>query len=103
MKMVMGNSISLSSSKEVIEYKVWKEVFQMYAHIFLIVMLEAAKTTGVKQDENNHNLRITHALGLVSMPGVLVSNQVFFLLQRKFFVKIVIHTINLCNFRLWER
>lgn len=36
------------------------------------------------------------------MPGLLILNHIFFLLQRKFFAKIIGHTINLCNFRLWK-
>ena len=34
----------------VIGHQTWKQMFQMFTHIFLVVMLEAAKTTGVEQD-----------------------------------------------------
>ena len=65
-------------------------------------MLEIAETTGVKQDENNHNLSITHTVGVVTMIGPLILNHIFFLLKCKFLAKIIGHTINLCNFRLWK-
>ena len=77
-------------------------MFQMFTDIFLIVMLETAETTGVKQDENNHNLSITHTVGVVTMIGLLILNHIFFLLKCKFLAKIIGHTINLCNFRLWK-
>ena len=51
----------------------------MFTDIFLIVMLETAETTGVKQDENNHNLSITHTVGVVTMIGLLILNHIFFL------------------------
>ena len=65
-------------------------------------MLEAAETTGVEQNKNDHNLHITHPIRLITMPGLLVFNHIFFLLKRKFLAKIIGHTINLCNFRLCE-
>ena len=37
-------------------------------------------TTGVKQDKNNHNLSITHTVGLVMMSGLLILNHIFLLL-----------------------
>ena len=70
--------------------------------ILLVVMLETTETTGVKQDLNNHNLGITHTVGFITMPGLLVLKHIFFLLQSKFLAKIISHTINLCNFRLWK-
>ena len=72
----------------------------MFANIFLVIMLEAAETTGVEQDKNNHNLGITHAVGLVAMFLFPVFNHNFFLLQCKFLEKIIGHTINFSNFRL---
>lgn len=74
----------------------------MFAHILFVIMLEAEETTGVEQNENNHNLCITHTVGCVTMLGRLILKHIFFLLQRKFFAKIIDHTINLCNFRLWK-
>ena len=74
----------------------------MFTDIFLVVMLETAETTGVKQDKNNHNLSITHTVGFVTMIGLLILNHIFFLLKCKFLAKIIGHTINLCNFRLWK-
>ena len=41
-------------------------------------------------------------LRFVTMPGFLILNHIFFLLQCKFLAKIIGHTINLCNFRLWK-
>ena len=70
----------------------------MFTDIFLVVMLETAETTGVKQDKNNHNLSITHTVGFVTMIGLLILNHIFFLLKCKFLAKIIGHTINLCNF-----
>lgn len=40
---------------------------QMLADIFLIIVFETSKNAGMKQDENNHNFRITHAVRLVAM------------------------------------
>ena len=65
-------------------------------------MLETAETTGVKPDWNNYNLSITHTVGVVTMLGLLILNHILFLLQYKFLAKIIGHTINLCNFRLWK-
>ena len=70
--------------------------------ILLVVMLETTETTGVKQYENHHNLSITHTVGFVTMTGLLILNHIFFLLQNKKKKKIIGHTINLCNFRLWK-
>ena len=47
-------------------------------------------------------LSIIHTVRLVMMPGFLILNHIFFLLQCKFLAKIIGHTINLCNFRLWK-
>ena len=74
----------------------------MFTDIFLVVMLETAKTIGMKQDKNNHNFSITHTVGLVTMSGLFILNHIFFLLQCKFLAKIISHTINLCSFRLWK-
>ena len=76
-----------------------KKVLQMFADIFLIVMLEAAETAGVEQDKNLHNLSATHTVGLVVMLLFLVFNHIFPLLQYKFPAKIIGQTINFCNFR----
>lgn len=76
--------------------------FQMFADILLVIMLEATKTTGMKQDKNHYNFSIAHAVWFVSLLGILIFNHIFFLLQRKFLAKIIGHTINLCNFRLCE-
>ena len=51
-------------------------------------MLEAAETTRVKQNKNDHNLHITHPIRLITMLGLLVFNHIFFLLKRKFLAKI---------------
>lgn len=53
--------------KTVIGHLTRKKVFQMFADILLVIMLEAAKATGMKQDKNNHNLNIAHAVQLVTM------------------------------------
>ena len=74
----------------------------MFAHIFFVVILETAEATGMEQDKNNHDLCITYTVGLVTMLLSLVFNHIFFLLQLKFLAKIIGHTINLCNFRLWK-
>lgn len=84
----------------VIGYQMWEKVFQMFAHILLVVMLEATEATGVEQDKNNHNFSITHAVGLVAMILFLVFNYIFSLLQYKFLTKIIVHTINLWIFKL---
>ena len=38
----------------------------------------------------------------MSLKAIHVFNHIFFLLKRKFLAKIIGHTINLCNFRLWK-
>ena len=92
----------LQFHKTVIGHPVRKQVFQMFADILFVIMLEAAETTGVEQNKNDHHLRITHPVRLITMPDLLVFNHIFFLLKRKFLAKIIGHTINLCNFRLWK-
>lgn len=69
---------------------------QILAGIFLIIVFETSKITGMKQDENNNNIRITHTVGFVTMLMGCVFNYIFFLLDSKFLANI----INLCNFRL---
>ncbi len=49
----------------------------MFTDVFLVVMLETAETTGVKQDKNNHNFSITHTVGLVMIPSLLILNHIF--------------------------
>ena len=44
-----------------------KQMGQMLADIFLIIVFEASKTAGMKQNENDYNFRITHTVRLVSM------------------------------------
>lgn len=73
---------------------------QMSAHILLVIVLEAVKTARVEQDKNDHNLCISYTVRLVTKPGLLVFNHIFFLLQRKFLAKIIGYTINFRNFRL---
>ncbi len=75
--------------KTVIGHQARKQVFQVFAYIFLVIMLEAAETAGVEQNENNHNLCIAHTVGLVTMSGFLIFNHIFFLSQRKFLAKII--------------
>lgn len=87
----------------IIGYLTRKQVFQMFAHLLLTIMLEAAETTRIEQNKNNHNLSITHAVGFVTLLASLIHKHIFFLLQRKFLAKTIGHTINLCNFRLWKR
>ncbi len=75
-------------------------MFQKFADISLIVMLETEENSEVEKNENNYNLSIIHTVGVVTtMPGLLILNHIFFLLQRKFLEKIIGHTINLCNFK----
>lgn len=51
----------------------------------------------IEQDKNNHNLSVAHVIGLVTMPISCLQSYIF-LLQRKFLVKFINHTINLSNF-----
>jgi len=61
----------------------------MFADILLVVRLEAAETAAMEQNKNDHDLRITHTVGLVTMLLLLVFNHIFFLLQYKFLAKII--------------
>lgn len=72
----------------------------MFADVLLAIMLKASKTTGMKQNENQHNFSITHAVGLIAVLKLLIFNHIFFLLQHKFLAKIICYTINLRNFSL---
>ena len=74
----------------------------MFTDILLVVMLETAEITGMKQDKNNHNLSTTHMVEVVTMSGLLILNHIFFLCNVNPLAKIIGHTINLCNFRLWK-
>ena len=101
MKMVRGSSTPFSSStKRLLGGQTRKQVFQMFTDIPLVIMLEAAETTGMEQDKNNRHLSITHAVRIVAMFGLPVYNHIFFLLQCKFLAKIIDQTINLRNFKL---
>lgn len=53
------------------------------------IVFETSKTTGMKQDENYHNFRITHTVRLVTMLMGCILNHIFFLLDSKFLAKIV--------------
>ena len=44
----------------------------MFADILFVIILEAAETTGVEQNKNDHHLRITHPVRLITMPDLLV-------------------------------
>ena len=57
-----------------------KKVLQMFADILLVIMLEAVNATGMKQDKNNRNLSIAHAVRLITMFTLLIFNHIFFLL-----------------------
>lgn len=74
----------------------------MFTDILLVVMLETAETAGMKQDKNNHNLSTTHMVEVVTMSGLLILNHIFFLCNVNSLAKIIGHTINLCNFKLWK-
>ena len=67
----------------------------MFADIFLIIVFEASETTGMKQNQNNHNFRIIHPVRFITMPVRYVLDHIFFLLDSKFLAKIICHTINL--------
>lgn len=45
----------------------------MFANVLLVVMSEAAEATGMEQDKNNHDLSITHTIGLFAVLGILSS------------------------------
>lgn len=74
----------------------------MFTDILLVVMLKTAEITGMKQDKNNHNLSTTHMVEVVTMSGLLILNHIFFLCNVNPLAKIIGHTINLCNFKLWK-
>ncbi len=63
----------LQFHKTVIGHLVRKQVFQMFADILFIIMLEAAETTRMKQNKNNHNLSTIHAVRLLTMPSLFAS------------------------------
>ena len=72
----------------------------MLADMLLVVMLEAPEPSGMEQDQDDHDFRITHPVRLVPMLMVLVFNHVFSLYFGKFLAKVIRHTINLRNFSL---
>ena len=94
---VLHVAFSLCNKLNTVHKEIFKQVFQMFADILLIIMLEASEAIEMKQD----NLNVAQAVGLITMPDLLVFNHIFFLSQRKFLAKIIGHTINLCNFILW--
>ena len=53
-------------------------MLQLFADILLVIMLETAETTKMKQDNNNHNLSVTHAVGFVTVTGIFTVNQYLF-------------------------
>ena len=94
---VLHVAFSLCNKLNTVHKEIFKQVFQMFADILLIIMIEASEAIEMKQD----NLNVAQAVGLITMPDLLVFNHIFFLSQRKFLAKIIGHTINLCNFILW--
>lgn len=94
---VLHVAFNLCNKLNTVHKEIFKQVFQMFADILLIIMLEASEAIEMKQD----NLNVAQAVGLITMPDLLVFNHIFFLSQRKFLAKIIGHTINLCNFILW--
>ena len=60
---------------------------QMFADIFLVIMLEASEATGMKQDKNDHNFRVTHPVRFITMFMTLVFNHIFFLLLPTIYFK----------------
>ena len=74
----------------------------MFADILFVIRLEAAGTSRVEQNKNDHNLSITHTVRFVTMPALLIINHIFFLLQCKVIAWIIGHTKNLRNFKLWK-
>lgn len=93
---VLHVAFNLCNKLNTVHKEIIKQVFQMFADILLIIMLEASEAIEMKQD----NLNVAQAVGLITMPDLLVFNHIFFLSQRKFLAKIIGHTINLCNFKL---
>lgn len=67
---------------------------------FFVIMLEIVETIGKKHDKNNYNFSIIHTIVFYDVYFSCIP--MFFLLQCKFFVKIIDHTIILCNFILWK-
>lgn len=47
-------------------------------------MFEATETSGIKLDNNYHNLSIIHTVELVTMLDLMIPNHIFFLLKCKF-------------------
>lgn len=43
----------------------------MFTDIFHVIMLEASETADMKQDENNLDFRVAHAVRFVTMLAVL--------------------------------
>ena len=93
---VLHVAFNLCNKLNTVHKEIIKQVFQMFADILLIIMLEASEAIEMKQD----NLNVAQAVGLITMPDLLVFNHIFCLSQRKFLAKIIGHTINLCNFIL---
>jgi hypothetical protein len=58
----------------------------------------------MKKDHDEHDFRITHAIGHVTMFPILwrVREGVIFLIFCKFFAEIICYTINFSNFSLGE-
>jgi hypothetical protein len=98
----MATGLFFQFNKTVVGYTVGKKMYQMFADIFLVVMLETSETSRMKQNKNNHYFSIIHAVRFVPMLMSCIFDHMFFLLQRKFLAEIICHTINLCNFRLEE-
>jgi len=73
MKMISGSNTAFSSSRNGCRIPGTEKVFQMFADILLVIMLEAAEATGMKQDKNDNNFSVAHAVGLVTMPAFLQS------------------------------
>ena len=73
--------------KTVVGHTPGKEMGQVLADMFLVVMLETSETSRVEQNQDDHDFRIAHPVGLVPMLMALVFNHVFSLYFGKFLAK----------------
>lgn len=63
--------------KTVIGHTLGKEARQIPADMFLVIMLKTSETTRVEQNQDDHDFRIAHPVGLITMPVFLVFNHIF--------------------------
>lgn len=77
MKIVRRNSTFFPISQNSYRIIDMETSISNVADILLAIMFKEVKNTGMEQDQNNHNLSITHTVEVITIFGFLILNHIF--------------------------